>query len=221
MEDNNYCPNCGKPIVQPHENDEGMVRKIKKESLQAATDYLKMYTYLSAFVCLIILLFVDRGSRGLYFMIVCLVGLLYPLKFIIYADPSKWEKKLIVISGVSGLLAMLISFFCQRGCSMHNFISDLFHINTLPVYLWIYLFLLVATATFLPKKRIIGLCLSSFLLGILLPIIIAGLIVLIVALTVLVFGSKTSKGRYRSLGNEGDFSDVESDSSLEEGEFND
>lgn len=177
-ENNKYCPNCGTPIVQPKEKCNNDSSKV-----EYAGETLMGLSSLSAIICIVILVFFDdSGTRRLFFVLTFFIGLLFPLKVLVFSELSSNERKLVVTSGVSSLFTMLLAFFFQRGWSFENMIEDLFYINTFPVYLWVYLILLIASLYYSNSNRKVALCLISILVGLTLPIIIAGIIIVIIIL---------------------------------------
>lgn len=181
MEDNKYCLNCENSVAQPKKKKGECNNDSSK--VEYAGDAIMGLSSLSALLCIVILVFWgDSGTRRLLFVLTFIVGLLFPLKVLVFSELSSNERKLIITSSVSSLLMMLLAFFSQRGWSFENMIEDLFYINTFPVYLWVYLILLIASLYYSNSNRKVALCLISILVGLTLPIIIAGIIIVIIIL---------------------------------------
>ena len=207
MEDIKYCPNCGDPIAQQHENKGNSNNKV-----EYAGGTLMGFSSLSALLCIVILVFWgDSGTRRLFFVLAFMVGLLFPIKVLIFSELSANERKMVVISGVSSLLTMLLAFFFQRGWSFENIIEDLFYINTFPVYLWVYLILLIASLYYSNSNRKVALCLISILVGLMVPIIIAGIIIVIIILL-------NQKSNYDGISPNGNYDSFDGGDSVSSGE---
>ena len=141
------------------------------------------FSKFSAIICIgILIIFDDSEIRRFFFALALMIGLLFPLKVLFCSDLRSNEQKLLITSGVSSFLTMLVAFLFQRAWSFEDFIDKIFYINTFPAYLWIYIILLVAFLYYSGSNRKVALFLSSILIGITIPFVIVEIIVFIVVL---------------------------------------